>query len=150
MDYNQNGQQNRNNRDNGQWDRWNSNASNSSYYNQPTHRPYGQAFSVASAICGLLSVTTCCTVILSLPLGALGILFACLAHRKGKRMSSTCVTGLTLSIIGLGSAVLLMIYSLFMLPVFMKNESFLNQLNSITEQMYGIPFSELMEQYYGY
>lgn len=150
MDYNQNGQNNRNNRDNGQWDRWNSNASNSSYYNQPTHRPYGQAFSVAAAVCGLLSLTTCCTVILSLPLGALGILFACLAHRRGKRMSSACVTGLTLSIIGLASAVLIMIYSLFMLPVFMKNESFRNQLDTISEQMYGIHFSEFMEQYYGY
>ena len=150
MDYNQNGQNNRNNRDNDQWDRWNSNASNSSYYNQPTHRPYGQAFSVAAAVCGLLSATTCCTVILSLPLGALGILFACLAHRKGKRMNSACITGLTLSIVGLASALILMIYSLFMLPVFMKNESFRNQLNTITEQMYGINFSDFMEQYYGH
>ena len=150
MDNNQNGRNNQNNRNNGQWDRWNSNASNSSYYNQPTHRPYGQAFSVAAAVCGLLSVTTCCTVILSLPLGALGILFAYLAHRRGKRMSSACVTGLTLSIIGLAGAVVLMIYSLFMLPGFMKNEPFRNQLNTITEQMYGVSFSEFMEQYYGY
>ncbi len=150
MDYNQNGSSNRNDRDNGQWDRWNSNASNSSYYNQPTHRPYGQAFSVAAAVCGLLSVTTCCTVILSLPLGALGILFAVLAHRKGKRMNSACITGLTLSIIGLASALLIMIYSLVMLPVLMKNESFRNQINTMTEQMYGINFSDLMKQYYGY
>lgn len=150
MDYNQSGSNNRNNRDNGQWDRWNSSASNSSYYNQPTHRPYGQAFSVAAAVCGLLSVTTCCTVILSLPLGALGILFACLAHRKGKRMSSACVTGLTLSIIGLASAALIMVYSLVMLPVLMKNETFRNQIDSMTEQIYGINFSDFMEQYYGY
>ena len=63
MDNNWNG-------NNGQRDRWNSSASNSSYYNQPTHRPYGQTFSIASAICGLLSMTTSCTIILSLPLGA--------------------------------------------------------------------------------
>ncbi|HBA46291.1 MAG TPA: hypothetical protein DCZ91_00505 [Lachnospiraceae bacterium] len=147
MDYNRNGQNNQNNRDNDQWDRWNSNASNSSYYNQPTHRPYGQAFSLASAVCGLLAVTTCCTVILSLPLGALGILFAVLAHRKGRRMSTACVTGLTLSIIGFASAILLMVYSLVMLPVLMKNESFRTQLDTMTQQMYGIPFSEMMEGY---
>ena len=150
MDYNQNGQNNQNNRDNGQWDRWNSNASHSSYYNQPTHRPYGQAFSIASAVCGLLAVMTCCTVILSLPLGALGILFAVLAHRKGRRMSNTCVTGLTLSIVGLSGAILLMIYSLVMLPIFMKNETFRTQLDTMTQQMYGIPFTEMMEEYYGY
>ena len=147
MDYNQSGQKNQNSRDNGQWDRWNSNASNSSYYNQPTHRPYGQAFSVASAVCGLLAVTTCCTVILSLPLGALGILFAVLARRKGRRMSTACVTGLTLSMIGLASAVLLMVYSFILLPVLMKNDSFRLQLDTMTQQMYGIPFSEMMERY---
>ena len=72
---------------NGQRDRWNSSSSDSSYYNQPTHRPYGQAFSVASAVCGLLSMTTSCTIVLSLPLGALGILFAVLAHRAKKKRS---------------------------------------------------------------
>ena len=147
MDYNQNGQNNRDNRDNGQWDRWNSNASNSSYYNQPTHRPYGQAFSVAAAVCGLLSVAPCCTIILSLPLGALGILFAVLAHRQGRRMNSACVTGLTLSVIGFAGALLLMVYSFVMLPVMMKNESFRMRLDTMTQQMYGIPFSEMMEEY---
>ena len=147
MDYNQNGQNNQNNRDNGQWDRWDSNASNSSYFNQPTHRPYGQAFSVAAAICGLLSVATCCTIILSLPLGALGILFAVLARRKGRRMSPSCVTGLALSIVGLVGAAFLMVYSYVMLPALMKNESFRMQLDTMTQQMYGIPFSEMMEMY---
>ena len=78
-------------------DRWNSNASNSSYYNQPTHRPYGQSFSIASAVCGLLSMTTSCTIVLSLPLGALGILFAVLAYRAKKKINNTCVTGIILS-----------------------------------------------------
>ncbi len=148
MDYNQNGQNNRNDR--GQWDRWNSNASNSSYYNQPTHRPYGQLFSIASAVCGILATTTCCTVVLSLPLGALGILFAVLAHRKGRKSSSTCVTGFTLSVIGLVAAVGIMIYSLVMMPAMMKNETFRNQINSMMQQMYGVDFTEFMERYYGY
>ena len=65
-------------------------------------------------------------------------------------MSSACVTGLTLSIIGLASAALIMVYSLVMLPVLMKNETFRNQIDSMTEQIYGINFSDFMEQYYGY
>lgn len=138
------------NRDNSQWDRWDSNASNSSYYNQPVHRPYGQAFSIAAAACGLLSLLTCCTIVLSLPLGALGILFAVLAHRKGQKMNNACATGFTLSVIGLVSAAAMIVYAFAMLPVFLKNEAFRSQLDTMTEQMYGIPFSEFMQEYYGY
>ena len=150
MDYNQNGQNNQNNRNNGQWDKWNSNASNSSYYNQPTHRPYGQLFSIASTVCGALSLATCCTILLSLPLAALGLLFGMLAHRKGRKMSSACITGITFSSVGLAGAVLIMVYSLVMLPVFMRNETFRNQINTMSEQIYGIDFTDFMEQYYGY
>ena len=150
MDYNQNGQNNRDNRDNGQWDRWNSNASNSSYYNQPTHRPYGQAFSVASAVCGLLSMTTSCTIVLSLPLGALGILFAFLAHRAKKKMNSTCGTGLILSCVGLTTAVSMIVYSFVMLPSLMQNATFRNQVNAVSQQLYGMDFDEFMEGAYGY
>lgn len=149
MEQNQNGW-NDQGRDNRQWDKWNSNASNSSYYNQPTHRPYGQSFSIASGICGLLSVTTCCAVILSLPLGALGILFAILAHRKGKKMNTACTTGLTLSCVGLATAVSVIIYTFVMLPTLMKDETFRHQIDAVTEQMYGVDFSEFMQEYYNY
>lgn len=137
------------NRDNRQWDKWDSNASNSSYYNLPTHRPYGQTFSIASAVCGLLSMTTSCTIILSLPLGALGILFAVLAHRKKKKMSTACVTGITLSCVGLVTAFSMIVYSFVMLPTLMKDEAFRNQLNSMSQQMYGTDFTEIIEEYYG-
>lgn len=143
MDNNWNG-------NNGQRDRWNSSASDSSYYNQPTHRPYGQTFSIASAICGLLSMTTSCTIILSLPLGALGILFAVLAHRTKKKMSSTCATGIVLSCVGLTTAVSMIVYSFIMLPSLMQNETFRNQVNAVSRQLYGVNFDEFMEETYGY
>ena len=138
------------NGNNGQQDRWNSNASNSSYYNQPTHRPYGQTFSIASAICGLLAMTTSCTIILSLPLGALGILFAVLAHRTKKKMNTTCVTGIALSCVGLVSAVSMIVYSFVMLPSLMENEAFRNQVNAVSQQLYGMDFDVFMEETYGY
>ncbi len=131
-------------------DRWNSSASNSSYYNQPTHRPYGQAFAVASAACGLLSMTTSCTIILSLPLGALGILFAALAHRAKKKMSSTCATGIILSCVGLATAVSMIVYSFVMLPSLMQNDLFRNQANAVSQRLYGMDFDEFMEGAYGY
>lgn len=149
MDNNQNDPNNWN-RDNRQYDRWNSNASNSSYYNQPTHRPYGQGFIIASMICGVLSVTACCTGILSLPLGALGILFALLTCRKGKRMNSTAMTGIVFSAMGIITGVSMLIYSFYTLPDMMRDPAFRSQVDTITEQMYGMDFAEFMEEYYGY
>ena len=148
MDYNHNNQNQQNN--NGQWDRWNSNASNSSYYNQPTHRPYGQGFMIASGICGLMSVTACCTGILSLPLGALGILFAALTYRKGKKMNSACLIGVVSSCLGIVSAVVLMINTFTMLPTLVENDAFRSQLDEVTQVMYGMDFKTFMEEFYGY
>lgn len=148
MDFNRNNQNQQNNND--QWDRWNSNASNSSYYNQPTHRPYGQGFMIASGICGLMSVTACCTGILSLPLGALGILFAALTYRKGKKMSSACLIGVVSSCLGIVSAVVLMINTFVMLPTLVENDAFRSQLDMVTQQMYGMDFKTFMEEFYGY
>ena len=116
----------------------------------PTHRPYGQAFSVASAVCGLLSMTTSCTIVLSLPLGALGILFAFLAHRAKKKMNSTCGTGLILSCVGLTTAVSMIVYSFVMLPSLMQNDTFRNQVNAVSQRLYGMDFDEFMEGAYGY
>lgn len=146
MDYNQGS----GNQNNNQWDRWNSNASNSSYYNQPTHRPYGQGFTMASVTCGILSITTCCTGILPLPLGALGILFAVLVYRRGKRMNSACVMGITTSCIGIAVGLMMTVYSFTMLPVFLKNEAFRSQFDTLTQQMYGMDFEEFLKEYYGY
>lgn len=137
-------------RDNQQYDRWNSSASNSSYYNQPTHRPYGQGFIIASMVCGVLSVTACCTGILSLPLGSLGILFALLTYRKGKKINGTALTGLTLSVMGIITGVSMLIYSFYTLPDRMRDPAFRNQVDTMTEQMYGMDFAEFMKEYYGY
>lgn len=149
MDYNQNGQNNWQ-RDNQQRDRWNSSASNSSYYNQPTHRPYGQGFMIASVACGVLSVTACCTGIFSLPLGALGILFALLTYRKGKKMNGTAMTGITLSAMGIITGISLLAYSLYSLPEMMRDPVFRSQLDAAMEQIYGMDFEEFMQEYYHY
>lgn len=148
MDHNQ-GSGNQNN-GNQQWDRWNSSSSNSSYYNQPTHRPYGQGFTMASLTCGILSVTTCCTGAFCLPLGALGILFALLVYRKGKPLNSACILGITTSCIGIVIGLAMTVYSFIMLPTFLENEAFRSQFDTLTQMLYGMDFEELLEKYYGY
>ena len=59
------------------------------------------SFAVASMVCGILSVTLCCTGILALPLGALGILFAVLSKRLDTPLTPFSITGIILSSIGL-------------------------------------------------
>lgn len=144
---------NRGDRNNGyddeNWDRWNSNSSHSSYYNQPTHRPYGQAFAIASLVLGMLSVTVgCCGI--SLPLGALGILFALLVRRKGRPLESTARTGLTLSIIGFIMGIFLAICTLVFIPLLMQNDAYREWFN--TYFRVGTDFDEYLEyiqNYYG-
>ncbi len=75
------------------------------YYSQ-NNTSSGQApekmnpFSIASMVCGILSILLCCTGILSIPLGALGILFAILTRRIGKSMPSASIAGIALSCAG--------------------------------------------------
>ncbi len=146
MDYQNNGwNQNNNN----QWDRWNSSAANSSYHNQPTHTPYDQGFSIASLVLGLLSTTLgCCGI--SLPLGALGILFALLCYRKGKRMNSNARFGLYLSIFGCVYGIGMMIYTIFVqLPAMLQDPAYVNQLNQIYQMLFGMDFQEFIQSFYG-
>lgn len=112
------------------WDKWDSNASHSSYYNQPTHTPYDQGFSIAAIVCGLLSITLgCCS--LSLPLGAMGILFAVLCSRKNKPLNSNCRMGLYLSIFGCIYGTVTLIY---LIVKNMNDPTFLQQLNQMYER----------------
>ena len=105
---------------------------------------------MASVTCGILSITTCCTGILPLPLGALGILFAVLVYRKGKKLNSACVMGITTSCLGIAVGLMMTIYSFAMLPALLKNEAFRSQFDTLTQQMYGMDFEEFMEEFYGY
>lgn len=72
-------------------------------------------FSVASFVCGIVSITLCCTGVLSLPLGGLGILFAILTKRMGKAMPSMSITGLLLSCVGVFLGILICIYTFYMI-----------------------------------
>lgn len=141
MDYRQN---NRNDENNG-WDRWNSNASNSSYYNQPTHTPYDQGFSIASLVMGILSITLgCCGV--SLPFGALGILFAVLCYRRGKSLNSNARFGLCLSVFGCIYGIVMLVYTLFVrLPALLQDPAYLNQMNQLYQTLFGMDFQEYMQ-----
>lgn len=120
-------------------------------YYQSSPNPFQKnIFVAASLMLGIFSVTSCCTGILSLPLGALGILFAILTYRKGQSLNTLSIVGIVLSAIGILSSIIMLVYTFVALPTLMEDESFRQQMNAVSEQMYGIGFDELMEEAYGY
>ncbi len=112
-------------------------------------RPKKSPFSGAALLLGVFSLLSIGIVILPIPLGALGILFASLAHRKGKKREISCIVGLTSSIIGLIASISIMVSSIAMIPTLMKNPEYREQLNTISEQLYGKSFDDVVEELYG-
>lgn len=101
-------------------------------------------FSVASMICGIISIVLCCTGILSLPLGALGILFAVLSHRRGRSMPTMSLTGIILSCLGILMGLLMLVISIYMVitdPEF--RESFEDSYEEYYEEFYEYGFENL-------
>ncbi|MBR1854644.1 MAG: hypothetical protein IJ794_16120 [Lachnospiraceae bacterium] len=70
-------------------------------------------FSTASFLCGLLSVFLCCTGILSIPVAALGILFAVLTKRQGQPIPPVSVSGIFLSCLGMALGLSICIYAFY-------------------------------------
>lgn len=106
-------------------------------------------FTVASLILGVCSLATVCTAILPLPLGALGILFAILAYRKGRSMDTMTLAGIATSCVGLAFSVLMYGLMFSMIPSMMRDPEYRDMLNRYSENMYGESYDDLFERAYG-
>lgn len=106
-------------------------------------------FAKASLIMGVLALLTIATGVLPLLFGALGILFAVLSHRKRKPLDTSALLGAVTSAIGLSIAVVMFAITIMMLPTMLKDPEYREQLNSLTESMYGATFDEVMEEGWG-
>ena len=65
---------------------------------------------IIAMVLGILSITTCCLGFLSIPVGALGILFGVLSRRLGKKMPSASVVGIVLSSVGAIAGFIMFVY----------------------------------------
>ncbi len=106
--------------------------------------PRFRGFSIASMVCGICSLVLCCTGLLSIPVGALGILFALLTRKRGQRMNNMCVAGIWLSCVGLALGIFITISSI--VTVF-TDPSYLNMLDQMYQQMYGVSLDEFWQSY---
>lgn len=118
---------------------------------QDTYPPHPDAFGglpTASRICGIISfglgifsVTACCLGYLSIPLGALGILFAMLSRRLGKQMPPACKSGIILSVIGIVVGLVMMIATIY---ITITDPQFWEQMQETMEL-----YEEMYEETYG-
>lgn len=107
------------------------------------------SFAIASLVLGLLALVTLCTAILPLPLGALSILFAVLSRRKKRQLNTTALIGVVSSVCGMAMSLVIVVMSFMMLPSMMQSEEYREQLNTMSEAMYGISFDDMLEDAYG-
>ena len=129
------------NDNNDEWDRWDSNSSHSSYYNQPTHSPYGQGFITASLVCGSLSMTLSCAI--PFVVSALGILFALLTYRKGKKMIHAAKMGLMLCLISF--VFQFVVITINVAAILRDPEKYENTYRLYFEENTGIDYDQLFE-----
>lgn len=121
------------------------------YYSANNHYTTNKtdAFSIASFVCGTIALVTLCTAVIPIPFGALGTLFAILTYRKGKPLSPYSKIGLWLSV---GSLILGIIYTAYVtitvvIPLY-NDPTFIQQLNTYYEAIYGISYEEFMDLYF--
>ena len=112
-------------------------------------RPKKSAFSGVSMLLGIFALLSLVTVFLPLPLAALGILFACLAHKRGQKREPACLVGLISSIIALVISLFMIVTSVAMLPTMLKDPTYREQLDIVAEQIYGESFDDMVEDLYG-
>lgn len=114
---------------------------------QPTQKP--NPFVTASLILGVLAFATVMTGVLPLLFGGLSILFAVLSYRRGKSLPTPAFVGVIASAIGMAFATVFIVITITLMPTMLKDPTYREQLNTMSEAMYGISFDEVMEEGYG-
>lgn len=107
-----------------------------------------RGFALASMILGTSSILLCCTCLLPLPLGALGMLFAILSRRRARSMTGVGVVGMVTSIIGMTMGIVITAYLAAMVSMAL-NPSTRHYLDPVYQNAYGMDFEEFMK-YIGY
>lgn len=84
-------------------------------YNMENPDKARNAFGTAALVMGIISTVMLCTGVLSIPSGALGVLFAILSRKKGSPLKSNALTGLVLSVTGMVLGSILTAYAVYRL-----------------------------------
>ncbi len=118
-------------------------------YRQNPPAPRRNPFAIVSLVLGIGSLLTICTGFLPLPMGALGILFAVLSYRRGRRLDSMALTGAVTSCVGLLFSLVLYGMVFAMLPSLLRDPEYRDMLNRYSESLYGESYDDMFEDAYG-
>ncbi len=106
-------------------------------------------FVTASLVTGVLAFVSIMTGVFPLLFGGLSILFAVLSHRRGKRMETPAFVGVIVSTVSMAISTVIIVTAFAMLPTMLRNPEYRENLNNMSESMYGMTFDEVMEEGYG-
>lgn len=117
------------------------------YYTRPSQQNKRRSTKMenASFILGIIAITTPCLVYPALICGALGIVFALLSRGGENTLSGRAKAGLTLSAIGLGIVVFLLLYTV--MYAYLYYGGIENMARDVYGSM-GIDFDMLMQSLY--
>lgn len=123
------------------------------YYNNQNVSPEKNTFANVSMILGICSLILLCTGVLSIALGAMGILFAVLSRKTGT-MTTPAKTGCVMSLIGLVSGLFLTI-SFYILIFFSAYGDYAKEnpgqydsnaiMEQVFENLYGPDYESIIE-----
>ncbi len=115
------------------------NTDNSVYNNYNPDRGRA-AFDIASLIMGIISLVLLCTGVLSIPAGALGVLFSTLGKKPGAERTRNSKCGLILSCIGLIAGILVVTIAIYW---FCTDPTAVEQVKSMYES-YGMEMPDFL------
>lgn len=118
------------------------NHNSNQYYGRPANtQGTNQRFGGAAFGCGIASIATLFTGVLSVGIGALGILFVNLSKRRGKAILPRAKAGMVMSIIGIVLGGIITFNSLLLMYTMVKDGSFYdtyyNEFNESYKMIYG-------------
>lgn len=119
-------------------------------YNQNNQKRKPNAFSIASMVCGIISIVVCCCGFLSLPFGALSIMFALLARRSGKSMDGMCITGIVTSVVGIICGIAFLIITFGSTYATIEDPAYRDEMYDTMEEIYGEEMADYIFEFYGW
>lgn len=104
-------------------------------------------FEAAALVLSIISVSLCCCFYVSLPAGALAIIFASLSRGRHEHMSQAATAAFIIGIVGVSLSLALIIFSI--IYCYITFDSIEDMLMYYSQTM-GIDYEELHNAIYGY
>ena len=117
-------------------------------YRQPQQPATGhiRSFEIAALVMSIISLALCCCFYLSLPCGALAVIFASLSRGKESHKRPMATVAFVIGIVGLVCTALFLVYAFY---IFFTEFGSMEEVLEFYSQYMGIDYDELYDLLYG-